>query len=300
MQELIRLYAGKGLVGRPPCDATLMFRTLYLSLPYDLAERDTPRFVDKNIPARYLLDLAVDRLAPDHSTLSTFKNRLVASSTWAPLQRIHDALLLQAKGHGFQLGHVQIVDATHTRGDMNHQKDRKRQEKGKPPRVPDSRVVNKGTCDVVEADGTKAKQETRYRGYKPHTSVNAMAGLPTTAFPASGDSADNKAFPYLFSHDRSLELPTIIYAGDKAYDDTDIFEPTEQAGMHVGISLRRFRTSKADPNKQRWQQLKETPKYQAGKALRCRVEQPLARRRTTAALSSVGIWVCSSTGYNRT
>jgi IS5 family transposase len=272
--ELIALYAGKGLVGRPPYDPTLMFKMLFLSFLYDLSERDTQRFVDENIPARYFLDLALDQLAPDHSTLSIFKGRLLANGSWAHLQRIYDGLLLQAMDHGLEFGHVQIVDATHTRDHVNHEKDKKRQEKGKPPRDPDSRVVRKGKREVVEPDGTKVKKDIRYRGYKTHTSVNAKTGVASSLLPSHGSMADNKAFPYLHTHDRSLGLPTTIYAGDKAYDDTDIFERIEQAGMHVGISLRRFRTAKADPNKERWERLKETPEYQEGKALRYRVEQP--------------------------
>jgi IS5 family transposase len=135
-------------------------------------------------------------------------------------------------------------------------------------------VVDKGRRDAVEADGTTVKKTIRYRGYKTHTSVNGKAGVVSSLLPSHGNMADNRAFPYLLAHDRSLGLPTTIYAGDKAYDDTDIFERIEQAGMHVGISLRRFRTAKADANKERWERLKETPEYQEGKALRYRVEQP--------------------------
>lgn len=272
--ELIRLYEGKGLVGRPPYDPTLMFKMLFLSFLYDLSERDTQRFVDENIPARYFLDLALDQSAPDHSTLSIFKKRLLGNGTWAHLQRIYDGLLLQAMDHGLEFGHVQIVDATHTRDDVNHQKEKKRQEKGKPPRDPDSRVVDKGRRDAVEADGKTVKKRIRHRGYKTHTSVNGKAGVASSLLPSYGNMADNRAFAYLHAHDQFLGLPTTIYAGDKAYDDTDIFERIEQAGMHVGISLRQFRTAKTDANKERWERLKETAEYQEGKALRYRVEQP--------------------------
>jgi len=47
---------------------------------------------------------------------------------------------------------------------------------------------------------------------------------------------ENKAFPDLLAHHQALQLPTTTYGGDRAYDDTDIYEPLEVAGLHSGIS----------------------------------------------------------------
>jgi IS5 family transposase len=276
-ESLIGMYPGRGLYGRAPHDPVLMFKMLFLSYLYDLSERDTERFVNENIPARYFLDLAVDVKAPDHSCLTVFKNRLLENGVWDELQSIFDGLRGQAKDHGLEFGHVQILDSVHTQADINAKKDKERQEKGGPSRDPEARMVHKGKRVVVEPDGKRVKKDVRCLGYKTHVSMDAKTRIPTSILPAFGNSADNKAFPYLFAHDRSLGLPTTIYAGDKAYDDTDIFERIEQAGMHVGITLRRFRTSKKDPNKQRWQELKETPEYQEGTKLRYRVEQPFGQ-----------------------
>ena len=70
----------------------------------------------------------------------------------------------------------------------------------------------------------------------------------TTVIPARGNTADNKAYPALRQHDRSLSLPTTTYGGDRAYDDTDIHERLAQEGLHSGITLNDYRTRKKDPN----------------------------------------------------
>ena len=162
----------------------------------------------------------------------------------------------------------------HTAADVNKEKDQKRQKQGEPPRDPDARVVNKGQRTVVEADGSQEKRHIRYRGYKTHVSVNAETSLITALHPSLGNMADNKAFGELFAQDRSLELPTRAYGGDKAYDDTDIYEVLERAGLEVGICLRDFRLNKKDANKERWEELVADPAYQQAKRQRYRVEQP--------------------------
>jgi len=275
--RLIELYEGRGVIGRPPYNPVMMFQMLFLSYLYDLSGRDTERFANENIPARYFLDLALDQRAPDHGTLGLFKKRLVANRNWGELQRIFDGLLQQARDQGLGLGGIQLVDSVHTQADVNAEKDKKRQEQGQAARDPDARVVHKGEREVVEPDGQTVKREIRYRGYKTHVSMDAKTRLVTSMMPSWGDSADNKAFPELLAHDRQLGLPTHTYGGDKAYDDTDLFERIEQEGMHVGIHLRRTRITKKDNNKQRWIALKETPHYQEATKLRYRVEQPFGQ-----------------------
>lgn len=271
--RLIRVYKGAGLVGRPPYDPVMVLKMLFLSYLYDLSERDTEVWVNENIPAHYFLDLALDQRAPDHSTLTPFKQRLQAGGGWDELRQLFDGMLLQARERGLKFGTLQIVDSVHTQADVNHPKDRQRQEQGRPPRDPDARVVNKGQREVVEPGGQTVKKEIRYQGYKTHVSVDAQTGIVTSVVPGPGDSADNKAFDQLLEHDRSLGLPTETYTGDKAYDDTGVFESLESQGMHVGIKLRRFRTTKKDANKQRWIALKQTAQYQAAGKLRYRVER---------------------------
>lgn len=172
------------------------------------------------------------------------------------------------------MGKIQVVDSVHTVADVNNEKDRKRQEKGKAPRDRDAQIVNKGKRRVVGPDGKERIKQIGYKGYKTHVSVNAETGIVTTVVPTPGNRADNKVFPQLLAHDQALGLPTTTYGGDRAYDDTDIHERIEEAGLHSGICLNDYRTKKKDANKQRWLDLVETPEHQAAIKVRYRVEEP--------------------------
>jgi hypothetical protein len=179
--------------------------------------------------------------------------------------------------HGLEFGGIQLLDAVHTEADVNAEKEKTRVKQGKPPRDPSARLVHKGKHKVVKPNGTTVEEEITYTGYKTHASMDAKTRIITSLLPSWGNSADNKAFPDLFAHDLELGLPTHTYGGDKAYDDTDIFERIEQHGMHVGIKLRRTRTQKKDPNKERWIALKQTRHYQTAIKVRSRVEQPFGQ-----------------------
>lgn len=273
-ERLISCYAGKGIVGRPPYNPVLLFKMLLISYLYNVSERDIERLADDHLMVRWFLGLAIDQQPPDHSSLTTFKSRYLDGQGWQTLQSIFDEMIREAREHGLELGEIQVLDSVHTQADVNNEKDCDRQDKGGPPRDPDARVVDKGERTVVDADGKKAARRVRYRGFKTHASVNAETGIVTTIVPDFGNTADNKAFPALRDHDRALDLPTTIYAGDKAYDDTDIYSRLEEDGLNLGITLRKTRTEKKDANKERWFELIEKETYQMGVQNRFRVEQP--------------------------
>lgn len=272
--RFIACYAGKGCVGRPPYDPVLMLKMLLIARLYGVSERQVEEVATYHLGIKYFLGLAVDARPPDHSTLTKFKERLLADDQLGLLGEAFDDLLRQAQEQGIVFGTLQVLDSVHTVADVNNEKDRDRQEHGQAPRDPEATVVNKGKREVVEPDGKRTKREVRYKGYKCHVSVNAATGLVTTAHAALGNSADNKAFPGVLAHDRTLQLPTTRYGGDRAYDDTDIYARLESEGLQSAISLHDYRTSKKDANKQRWIDLQNSAEYQQAKGLRYRVEQP--------------------------
>lgn len=272
-ERLVALYQGKARVGRPPYDPALLFKMLLISYLYDVSERDTEKLADENVPVKWFLGLAYDQAPPDHSTLGPFKRRLLRNGGWQILQSIFDGLLAEARAQGLQVGSIQVLDSVHTQADVNNEKDRERQNKGQGPRDPDARVVNKGRRTVVEADGEPSQKEVRYCGYKTHTAMNAETGVVTSIEPRFGNTADNKAFPALRAHEQSVELPTRIYAGDRAYDDSDIHTRLAEEGLESGITLNSYRTQKKDAHKGYWIELLNSASYQQGTKARYRVEQ---------------------------
>jgi IS5 family transposase len=273
-EQMIRLYKGRGEVGRPPYPPVLVFKMLFLSYLYNVSERAIVELADLHLLMKWFLGLAIDEAPPVHSTLTVFKQRFLEGNNWKVLEGLFDDMIVQAQVHGLQLGELQVLDSVHTQADVNRDKDRERQEKGGRPRDPDARVVNKGKRKVTQADGTTETQRIRYRGYKTHASVNAETGIVTTAVVTHGNRADNRVFPQVREHDRALNLPTRAYGGDKAYDDTDIYERLAVEGLDIAVTLNDYRTAKNDANHARWIELVADPCYQMRKKQRFRVEQP--------------------------
>jgi len=76
-KALIEYYEGDDEYGRPPYDPALVLKMLFVSYLYNLSERQTNIYVNENVPAKYFVDLAIDKIAPDHSTFTYFKKRLI-------------------------------------------------------------------------------------------------------------------------------------------------------------------------------------------------------------------------------
>jgi len=272
--ELVRLYKGKGVEGRPPYDPVIILKMLFISYLYNVSEREMERLADQHMMIKWFMELAADEAPPDHSTLTAFKERILNNQGIEALKDILESMLKEALAQGIQMGTIQVLDSVHTQANVNNLKDRERQEKGQEPRDPDAKVVNKGKRSVVTAEGLSEEKEIRYRGYKTHTSTNAETLIVTSIIPALGDTADNKAFVGLRKHDRELGLPVTTYCGDRAYDDTDIYTRLAEEGLSSGITLHDYRTKKKDANKGPWLAMKTSEKYQEANSVRYRVELP--------------------------
>ena len=265
--DLIVAYRGQGIIGRRPYAPAQILKMLF--------DIGAPGGRDGQLSSGGQVVCGAGRResAPDHSTLTQFKNRYLQGGHWARLQHVFAWIIQQAMALDLELGTLQVVDSTHTQADVNADKDDKRQKQGKPPRDGDAGIVNKGKRDVVEPDGRHVTKELLYKGYKTHVSVNAQTGITTSLKCTRGNQADNKQFPDLLAQDQALELPTEAY-GDAAYDDTDLYVRLEVLGIRTAICLRSLRTEKKDPNKEPWLELVASEEYQRDRALRYRVEQP--------------------------
>ena len=174
---------------------------------------------------------------------------------------------------GVQLGKIQVVDSVHTVADVDNDADRRRQEQGKPPRDRQARLVKKGRRRQTGPDGKVTTREVRYLGYKSHVSLNALTGLITSLRPTGGNAADNRQVPYLLAHDHEMGVGAEIYAGDKAYDDTDLHFRLRMHDQFPAFRLRSFRTNGDTPQNLFWQSIKASPEYQAGEAERYKIER---------------------------
>jgi len=59
-RKLIQLYKGEGVVGRPPFDPALVLKVELIAYLYKLTERQVEVYINKNLPAKFFVGLAVD------------------------------------------------------------------------------------------------------------------------------------------------------------------------------------------------------------------------------------------------
>jgi IS5 family transposase len=230
-------------------------------------------YINENLPAKFFVGLAVDQKAPDHSTLTVFRERLLQRGKLKVFEEILEEIVQMALRSGIQFGSIQIVDSVHSVADVNTDKDQSRQRKGKGPRDPDAKWGVKHTRKVKTEDGREEKQTEYFFGYKTHVSLNAENGLITSLETSSGEAYDGHHFCSLVDHDQEKKLPVDTYAGDKGYDDGNNHYYLESRGLHSAIRLKKTRTGKKDSNKQIWLELVKTPQYQQGLKERYKIER---------------------------
>lgn len=272
--RLIELYEGAGRMGRPPYDPVVILKMLLLSYLYNLSERQTEVYANDSLSAKCFLGLAVDEPAPDHSTLTAFKGRIVERGKERSLRELLSEVVATAVRGGVTFGSIQVVDSTHTVANVNVEKDERRQEKeGKAPRDRGAHWGVKHSRRYRNQQGEKVAQTEYFYGYKVHTSMNAEAELITSLEVTAGNAPDGKQFGKLVEKDHEQGLPVETYSGDRGYDDSENHFLLASQGLHSALKLNRYRTEKKDRNTQVWVALKETPEYQAGQKVRYKIER---------------------------
>ena len=272
-RKLIKLYKGEGVVGRPPFDPAQVLRVELIAYLYKLSERQVEVHINENLPAKFFVGLAVDQKAPDHSTLTVFRERLLQRGKLEVFEEMLGEMIQIALQSGIQFGSIQLVDSVHSIANVNTDKDRQREKKGKGQRDPDAQWGFKHKRKVKTEHGKEEEQTEYFYGYKAHVSLNAENGLITSLEVTSGEVYDGHHFCSLVDHDLEQKLPVDTYAGDKGYDEGNNHYYLEQCGLHSAIRLKKTRTEKKDANKQVWLELKETPQYQQGLKERYKIER---------------------------
>lgn len=107
---------------------------LLVSYLYNISERQTEETANLNLAVKYFLRLGVNERAPDHTTLTAFKNRILENGKLVAYERLLKEITKIALEKGIKSGSLQVVDSVHTEADVNVEKDERRQRNGRPPR----------------------------------------------------------------------------------------------------------------------------------------------------------------------
>jgi IS5 family transposase len=244
-----------------------------LAYLYKLSERQVEVYVNESFPAKYFVGLAADEKAPDHSTLTTFRERLLKNGKVKVFEEMLAQIVQEAITRGVKFGSIQIVDSVYTLADVNVAKDKNRKNKGKGPHDPDAPWGVKHKHQVKNEKGEEVTQTEYFYVYKTHVSMNAESGIITSLETTSGEAYDGHHFCSLVNHDLEQELPVDTYAADKAYDDSNNHYHLESQKLHSAIHLKKTRTEKKDAHKRVWLELVKTPQYKAGLKERYKIER---------------------------
>ena len=122
-RKLIRLYKGEGVLGRPPFDPALVLKADLIAFLYNLSERQVEVYINENLPAKYFVGLAVDQKAPDHSTLTVFRERLLRRGKLKVFEEMLAEIIQIAQEKGVQFGSIQIADSVHSVANVNTAKE---------------------------------------------------------------------------------------------------------------------------------------------------------------------------------
>jgi IS5 family transposase len=187
-KKLIKLYKGEGVVGRPPFDPGMLLKIELVAYLYDLSERQVEEYLNDTLSAKYFVGLAVDQPAPDHSTLTVFRNRMIQREKQKIFKEMLTEIVQIALEKGVKFGSIQIIDSVHSIANVNTAKDKKREDKGKGPRDPDAKWGVKHKRKVKTPEGKEIEQTDYFYGFKAHVSMNAETGLISSLETTSGEA----------------------------------------------------------------------------------------------------------------
>ena len=272
-QKMMRWYKGRAEYGRPPFDPVVLLKMLLVAYLYNLSERQAEAYINDSMSAKYFLGLGVDQFAPDHSTLTKFKERIILRKREMKLEQLLADIVQTALEKGIRFGSIQVVDSTHSVADVNTSKEEGRKQGGKGPTDPDAQWGAKGKHTLPGPIGTRNKQVKYFYGYKAHVSLNAENHLITSLITTPGNAYDGHFLQSLIEKDCGQNIPVGIVAADRGYDDSQNHYWLERTGIQSAICLHDYRTQKKDVNKEIWLEMKTNPTYQAGLKERYKIER---------------------------
>lgn len=105
-KRLLRHYEGKGKTGQAPYDPALILKMLLLSYLYNISERQVEALANDSLSVACFLGLSADERAPDHSTLTLFKNRLLDKGDKRAYEELFDQIIRLAVEKGVKFGPI--------------------------------------------------------------------------------------------------------------------------------------------------------------------------------------------------
>jgi len=95
--NFLKLYKAKATLGAPVYHPSLLIKMLFLGYLFNVSDREIERFVNDSISMKNFLGLAVSEAAPDHSSLSVFRSRIIKEGRIGLLKEIFEDIIFSAQ-----------------------------------------------------------------------------------------------------------------------------------------------------------------------------------------------------------
>jgi len=205
-------YKNLDAVGNRPYEPALLFKILFLSFLYDISAREMEEQINDRLSFKWFLNLAVNDLAPDHSTLTCFVERVGT----ARFEVIFNQIVEQAKAKGLVHERLKIIDSTAIRAKVDLA--RITRDHGRDDGA-GGNYINKNSPDQDARFGRKSDAKKFY-GYKQHLIIDGDSEIIEAVKVTAGNIKDEQVVePLLDKANLSIDSRkrTKILA-DKGYD----------------------------------------------------------------------------------
>lgn len=235
-------YGNFGKAGNRPYEPVMLFKALFLSFVYDISLREIEEQINDRLSFKWFLGLAVNDSAPDHSTLTVFRDRLEEDI----FQEIFNRIVEQAKEKGLIHDRLKIIDSTDMRAnvDLSRLARNNNKEKSDSDENDDggNNYIDKNSPDQDARFGRKSSKKQFY-GYKQHIIIDGDSEIIENVLTTAGNVKDEQIVePLLKKAKKATDLrrKTKIIA-DKGYDTNANHELIEKYRCKSFIIIKKNR-----------------------------------------------------------
>lgn len=285
---IFQVYKGQFQLGAAAINPVTMFKMLLLSYLYNQSDRETERLCNENIPFKYFIEIALDEAAPDHSSLSVFRTRIIEYYADASyFEKLFEKVVYAIAAHPeIKFGDSQIIDSTHIEAKVkavqtNHTTNDDGNNRNSSD--PDAQWGTKGFEQKKDKDGNQVLIPKYFFGYKKHSSIENNHRLITSTLVTGGAADDGGRFPDLIWHDVKMRGRFRGSYGDKGYDYGENHFLLNVLDLADGISLKQTRL-KDDTNHAIWHTIASSDFYRDSRHHRYKIEATNADQKNNHGL----------------
>jgi len=159
-------YPNFGKAGNRPYEPAMLFKIIFLAFLYNVSLRDMEEQINDRLSFKWFLGLAVNDPAPDHSTITVFRDRLGANI----FESIFNQIVNIADGKGLVHERLKLLDSTDIAANIDLAKLAKKHQ------GESENYIDDNSPDRDARFGRKSDQKQIY-GFKQHTAIDADTGI---------------------------------------------------------------------------------------------------------------------------